>query len=176
MVLNQWVPSDLEKSWLNSPAVSVLSSSYTQCSFGVQDVLAYRLPLNPCSSLLIAKVWRWNPAAVVFCHPKITRHLGSTQALVKCSCQWGKGEKGKVAHVSLVAVHTGWSWVLMKWLCCIYIIQILLSIIPSKHHRCYCKQVSVQLLVPPPFLSFCSSTAGILEHLHFFITVICILV
>lgn len=67
-----------------------------------------------------------------------------------------KGEEGESqAHVFLVVVHKSWSLVVvMKWLCCICVTQILLSVLRSKHHRCYCMEVSVQLLAPPPFFNF----------------------
>lgn len=53
----------------------------TQCSVGVQDAFGASPPAPSLLLLTCAKAWRWNTAAVVFCHPKIRGGSGNTQAL-----------------------------------------------------------------------------------------------
>lgn len=102
MVLNQWVHSGSEESWLCSQAGRVLSSPYTQCSIGVWDAFGASPPAPSMLLLTCTKAWKQN----LWCSaiPKLEeakgmiRHLEMSGSIwgVQCSCQWGKGKKGKV--------------------------------------------------------------------------------
>lgn len=123
-------------------------------------LLEHHLLLHPCSSSLVQKPE--GGTLLQWCSdiPKLKEAQGTLRHLVmsggiwgaQCSCQWGKGKKGKVwlGYSEQLSLKAG-VWSVMKWLCCPYIAQILQ---PVLLHR-FCMQVSVQSLVSPPFLNFC---------------------
>lgn len=154
MVLNQWIHSGSEESWL----CSLLPTLCAQLVYRM--LLEHHLLLHPCSSSLVQKpeggtLLQWCSAVPKLEEAEGTlRHLEMSGSIwgLQCSWQWGKGKKGKVwlRYSEQLSLKAG-IWPLMKWLCCPYITQILQSVLP---HRFCCMQVSVQPLMPPPFLNF----------------------
>lgn len=98
MVLNQWVHSGSEESWL----CSLLPTLSAQLVYRV--LLEHHLLLHPCSSSLVQKAEGGTLLQGCSAIPKLEETKGTLRHLimsgsiwgVQCSWQWGKGKKGKV--------------------------------------------------------------------------------